>query len=359
MLAKKLITGIFLLVADYVIEGVLYNGYIGNSIIYGNWGDYGRLWEYFFRIKTLEVIAWSMIITSIITYLLLRKDGVQKFKKNMIVYGIITVIILTMTNFVHNWVDQMPWQTFNGIGWPDNDVQILNASFKSWAMTNIAGNIEPLFPYLATASVGAMLGLALANPEKMKKLPLWGFTTSIVLILLGVILALVGIDFTFYFRPTISTFCIQLGGQLFLIILILRLVEYRGRGEKFANRRIVKITRRWGMIALSMYTLEIFDFIPELSLNLIVGNRRGLNFFDRIFGFETISYALLVGLYCMIWYEILVRLWSRINYIGSMEWLMIKLQIAGSKQSSQRLNTDLMLNKMEWESFNLLEKQKN
>ena len=105
------------------------------------------------------------------------------------------------------------------------------------------------------------------------------------------------------------------------------------------------------MIALSMYALEIFDFIPEGFLTLTIGLWRGLNFFQPIFGQEAIGFAFLTGLFCLVWYEILIRLWSKINFVGSLEWLLIKLQRAISKQTTRRLDSELILNKVHWINY--------
>ncbi len=155
-----------------------------------------------------------------------------------------------------------------------------------------------------------------------------------------------------HLSPSLSTFLIQIGVQILIIMMILRLVEYRGKGENFANNWLVKIFRRWGMIALSIYALEIFDLIPEWFLNITFGNWFNLNFFDRIFGFGQISYALYVAVFALLWYEGLVRLWAYFNFKGSFEWFLIKIQTFGSKQTSNRLDSKRVLNEIEWMNFN-------
>jgi hypothetical protein len=353
LLVKKLITGVFLLIADYVIEAILYHGYLGASIRTGNWSDTSRLWEYFFRIKTLQIIGWSIIITSLITYFLIRKEGYKRFKRNMIVFGSLALIFLILTQLVYNWADNMPWYIPEGLpSWPYIPVQEANASFKAWYMTLLTGDMEPIFPYLITAFVGSMLGLALAQPKPHKHLPRWFALSGFVSVMIGTVLAIFWIPFKFFGRPSLSTFFIQIGLQILIIMMILRLVEYRGKGENFANNWLVKIFRRWGMIALSIYALEIFDLIPEWFLNITIGNWLNLNFFHRIFGYGQISYALYVAIFALLWYEGLVRIWAYFNFKGSFEWFLIKVQTFGSKQTSRRLDSKRVLNETEWMNFN-------
>ncbi|MCK5047371.1 MAG: hypothetical protein KAS22_12370, partial [Candidatus Heimdallarchaeota archaeon] len=75
ILLRRIITGLFLFIADYIIEALLYYGYFGNGIKNGAWSAVSRFWLHFFGIRTLQIIAWSIIITSVINYFLLRKNG--------------------------------------------------------------------------------------------------------------------------------------------------------------------------------------------------------------------------------------------------------------------------------------------
>jgi hypothetical protein len=111
--------------------------------------------------------------------------------------------------------------------------------------------------------------------------------------------------------------------------------------------------RRWAMIALTVYALEIFDIFPEWTLNLFLGNITGLNFFERIFNLDQLPLALAVAVYSVFWYYLLLLLWGKFNYKWSFEWLLIQIQGLVSKQKSQRLNVDLMLKKVEWKNFKL------
>ncbi len=132
MLTKRLVTGVFLLAIDIFTEGVLYNGYLGTAIISKDWGNFNPFLDSFYKIKTLQIIAWSIIVTSIITYFLLRKDGHERFRRNMKIIGLLTIAVFIATPVIHNLVDNMPWVVPEGLqGWPEVEVQIHNASFKT------------------------------------------------------------------------------------------------------------------------------------------------------------------------------------------------------------------------------------
>lgn len=363
LLWKRVITGVVLLLVDHLIEGFGYWGLLGKGLRTGNWKNIEDIWNPFFMIQTLEMIAWAIIITSIINYFLLRKKSHVKHKRNIQIYLILTLIILLLTPPVHAWVDGMPWSLpdslsenpdlFDTAGWPDTRIQAHNASFLTWILVILAGDFEPLFPCLSTGFVGAIIGLFLANPRSSRKFFRFGFLAAAGSILAGVLLIAAGMPFSAFHRPALTNHLLQLGGQLIAILLPLRLVEFRGRAQKAANTPFIRFIRRWAMVALTVYALEIFDIFPEWTLNLFIGKLSGLNFFTRIFTLEQLPLALLVAVYSVLWYYLLLLLWGKINHKGSFEWLLIQVQGWVSKQKSERLNVDLMLHRVEWMNFKL------
>ncbi|MHA1742987.1 MAG: hypothetical protein ACTSV6_01895, partial [Candidatus Heimdallarchaeota archaeon] len=157
-------------------------------------------------------------------------------------------------------------------------------------------------------------------------------------------------------RPALGNFLLMLGGQLGVIFLLLGLVEYRGRGEKFANRRIVKHLRLWGMISLSIYVLAIFDLFPRWCLsaiyNLIYSSNINL-MQSSLFGYGKELQALGVAVFVIFTYELLVYLWSKNDFKYSFEWFVIRLQTLGSAIVSSRLNVDLIINQTHWINYKL------
>ena len=363
LLWKRVITGVVLLFVDHLIEGLGYWGFFGEGIRTGVWNQTDKIWHPFFMIQTLEMIAWGIIITSIINYFLLRRKGYEKHNRNKKTYLILTLIVLLITPLVHTWVDARPWSLpeslsenpdlFDTAGWPDTQIQTHNPSVLTWFLVILAGDFEPLFPCLSTAFVGAIIGLFLAYPRSSKKFFRIGFLSAAGSIVIGAILIISGMTFSAFHRPALTNHLLQLGGQLFAVLIPLRLVEFRGRAQKAANSKFIRFMRRWAMVALTVYALEIFDIFPEWILNLFLGKITGLNFFERIFNFDQLHLALAVAVYSVFWYYLLLLLWGKFNYKGSFEWLLIQIQGLVSKQQSQRLNVDLMLKKVEWKNFKL------
>ncbi len=239
LLWKRVITGVVLLIVDHLIEGLGYWGFLGEGIRTGAWKHSDKIWHPFFMIQTLEMIAWGIIFTSIINYFLLRRKGYKHNSRNRKFYLVLTLIVLLLTPVVHTWVDARPWSIpeslsenpdlFDTAGWPDTQIQIHNPSILTWFLVILAGDFEPLFPCLSTAFVGAILGLFLANPRSSKKFFRIGFLAAAGSLAAGALLIVAGMPFSAFHRPALTNHLLQLGGQLFAVLIPLRLVEFRGR----------------------------------------------------------------------------------------------------------------------------------
>jgi hypothetical protein len=355
ILVRRLVTGAFLFIADFVIESLLYYGIFCYCVNTGVWEGFSTLWEHFFRINTLQIIAWSIIITSIINYFLLRKNGHQKYVRNMVIFGVLAVAVLSSTHFVHSAVDNRAWNLpadYTGEGWPDTGIAVHNASFRTWIFVLIAGALEPFFPYLCTAFVGAMIGLTICTNKPSKRMtPIFG-STGLLMMILGVLLVALGYPMVFYTRSDLSIFLLQLGGQMGLLMLFFRRVEFKGRGTVFANNWFSREMRLWSMASLSIYALEIYDFVPASFMNIIAGQYVGHNFLLKTFNQPNqIGYAFSYAFFSIACYIGLVRLWSKVNFTGSFEWLLIRVQSGFRKPKIDRLDTDLILNKTGWIIF--------
>jgi uncharacterized membrane protein len=346
---KNIITAIFLLIADFIIETLLYYGYIGQGIRTFTWNDTSAIKNHLFSIHTLRLIALSLIITSLINYFLLRKKGHKKLVRNIMIYCVSAVVIIAATKYVHLWTDNISWIIPEGsTGWASLGVYNARTLLKKWFVVLLGGQLEPLFPFLGTAFIGAMIGVIVAEPQPYKHFqPILG-TAGLLAMITGGILVALGFPFIFAGRPSMPVYFLQIGGQVGLLMSFFRGVEHRGIQDFFANHWMSRAFRRWAMIALSIYAMEILDIIPEMFWNIIVGQYIGSNFLKRIFGPPQIGYALLVAIFSFIWYNGLIKVWAKFNFLFSFEWFLIKIQGGFVKSTSNRLNEDIILNKTKW-----------
>ena len=368
ILTKQVVTGTIILIIGYIKEALFYWGYLGQAIRTGDWANFYPLWSSLFEMKPLQIIGWTMIVNAVVHFFLMIKEGYDKYIRNMIIYGLGIVVILVLTPFLQNWgraiYDSWPALNWSSIpasaehwgldGWPNHHLATANASFPIWLFTIISGENQPLFPFLATSFAGSMIGISLAKPNQRRLFPLWGALGGLTSILTGVLLGVFGVPYTFVSTPpAIPTYLVHLGGQVCVIMIFLELVEFRGKGTKFGNRKIVKFFRKWSMVSLTVFVFDLYFYVPRLFLSLILNNFTDYNVLnDNIFtGIEGLPWVILVSFVVMLFYYILIWLWSKINFIGTFEWMLIKLQGLLTRQKSERLNVDLMMNKINWINF--------
>jgi hypothetical protein len=117
--------------------------------------------------------------------------------------------------------------------------------------------------------------------------------------------------------------CFLLAGEVFIIFLTLRLIEYRGNGEQVASK--TTFVRRFGIPAFSVYSWHRFWVAPlVMLLTWIFGQPSWLG--GSITGaslnwWQTIITLVLVQLMCGL---ILIG-WEKIGYVGGIEWMMAEV----------------------------------
>ncbi|MBN1330094.1 MAG: hypothetical protein JXA54_11530 [Candidatus Heimdallarchaeota archaeon] len=360
-LIKQLITGGGIYLVGIINDSFLYGGYFGAAFRTGDWSNTYPLWNGFFAMNTLQIIALCIIINGFIHYLLMRNNGYERFRRNIAMYGFLIVLVVIFSPLIHNWVDNLPWEAATyippelGLGdynkWPNVVLQANNASFKAFILTILAGDMEPLFPYLATSFAGSLAGLALARPKPIKKLPLIGGLSSLGIMGLGGMFLALGFFTMGNNRPALGNYLLMLGGQLGMIFLFLGLVEYRGRAKKFASRKIVKHFRFWSIISLSVYCLAIIELLPRklfgVIYNLLFSSNH--NFMHTsLFGYGEELHAIAMAVAVILFFEMVLYYWSKINFKFSFEWFIIGSTALKTKERSKRLNVQHILDESLW-----------
>ncbi len=366
LFAKQIVTGFGILLAGVITESFGYYGYFGSVISSGNffqaatWTDpanVAALWQRFFLMEALQIIGWCMILTAIIQYFLYRRDGVQKFTRNLIILGVLTLLIFILSPVIWHFVDNWAiWKPVPGTSpgdyhysWPSDQLQAYNHSFLSWFMTIIAGDYYPLFPYLGQSLLGAIMGVAIAHPKPHRKLPWMGFGLFLALLIAGGLCAwLLPFDISFE-RPTMGFFFFLMAEQVGAIVLRFYLIDWRGKGERFANNIVMKYFRTWGMVALTIFALQIWSFVPRAIFNWTIPS---MNLLSEQFPAGDRSWIVLIfAIVTILFYDLLIWLWAQINFIGTFEWIIIKLGVVITKQPSKRLNFKYMLNEVAWMNY--------
>ncbi|MHA2309002.1 MAG: hypothetical protein ACXABJ_06975, partial [Candidatus Heimdallarchaeaceae archaeon] len=359
---KQVTGGIILLLFAMLTEGLTgYHGSFGNlianlrnptfnaSIAMTGWATF----------ETIHTIAWCVILNGIIQGLLSIKGGWKKPRRQILIYVILSVIILASTKFVWDGIYN-GLKGANGIGFPwglnadgsrmdlpDLRTAGFGAVLIGIFINPLAAPMEPIFPYLAISFIGSIIGIAISQPKKVlykgftKTVLLTGFAMFIVGVI-GTVIELVNVMkntgfeglITFYryisfhrhwypdapeiYAPYISSFAwlwqtlITNGFSIMACMIVIFLVEFRGRGSHFAKK--TGYIRRYGTIAFSNYNNQWLNWLPPLFIPLLFG----LTSYSKMLWGGTI----LAILTTLAFYTIILYLWGLVKYKFSFEWFM-------------------------------------
>ncbi|MFX1390079.1 MAG: hypothetical protein ACFE9Z_08460 [Promethearchaeota archaeon] len=345
-----------------------------------------------YHFETIHTIAWCIILNGIVQGILSRKDGWKNPRKLIKTYIILAIVIVVLTPLMWWLVDLIipgyPWATDPNTG---VDVQYPYLGISEWwkfithfFLNAIAGREEPIFPYLSISFVGSIMGVVLAQnrdeirkdwsffPKRIMQIGFIMFIVGTIGLIVNLILMMdtLGIENTMLFytslpfhRNWVPENGVPLAGWLFqflslngaaicLIMVVVRAVEYRGRGREFANK--TKFIRRFGFVAFTMYNIQWIYFIAHLYVSSVF-YFTPYRLLDWVGTFLTIIVAF------SMFYGIL-RAWEKAKYTGSLEWMMgtIAAQIIPARKvkdkwwRSGQLNVEEAFYNAEW--LNIIEK---
>jgi hypothetical protein len=358
---KQLVTGVAILLVSILSSAIL-NGILSKGIRTGVWTDLSSVRNWPFSMGTLHMIGYAAIITALISYFLLRNGGVNKVWRNVAIYAGLALLVVILSPLVQMWIDHMPWAVppppETGTGsklmmvsysqWPSSYVQRYNASLKSWICTVLAGDLEPFFPYLATAFAGSAIGLALAGLRSDRRVPKLGLLVGAVSLVTGVSILLLGHQkFTFgNSRPGAGEYLAMLGVQLLIIFVYLLRVEYRGLAPRFAQDFVGRRMRLWSMASLTLFCLDVFMLLPRFIAGLfmrLIGVQIADPFITGVFGYGQEHWAILFAIFSMFCYDQMVYWWSRVSFKYSLEWCVVAFNALLTGERSQRLDVGKVL----------------
>ena len=368
---KQIVGGFILLLFAMMTEGLTgYHGSFGwfilnlnNPAVHFDIVYAMRQWATF---EAIHTIAWCVILNGIVQGLLSMRGGWRKPRRQMLIYFVLIVAVLVATPFVwrgiNHWIIGsdgigFPWGHFtDGATLSNPDLrtsEIYSSRFLAVLigifLSPLAAPMEPILPYLAVSFMGSIIGIAISQPKKVlfKRFSstfllsaLAMFITGIVGTAVDVVHVMTGIDsiggdgfgvavefyrfisfhrhwfpdapfaYADYITPVSwlwQTF-ITNGFSIMLCLMLLFLVEFRGRGKYFAKK--TGYIRRYGIIAFSNYNNQWLYYIPILILGEV-----GLH--TMLWGKTFLAMLMTFALYTIVLY-----LWGLVNYRFSFEWFM-------------------------------------
>ncbi len=354
LVVRQVMGGFILLVFAMLTEGVIgYHGAFGDIFMHldnpaaTNWNRVLYGWNNF---ETIHTIAWCVILNGITQGILARNDGWKDPHKQIRSYIKLGIIVVVLTQFVwivvYFLVPGFPFATDPNTGWKIHEPYL--GQSEPWLvlaapfLSALAGPMEPLFPYLAVSYAGSAIGVMLAQPRE--KIP-HDFPRKILRVGLGmwiigsigVIAVIVGvlmdptrgfgqaadlyrlISFHRHWSPDAANpaplfawlwqFLSLNGFGLMITGIMLRLVEFRGKGKPFAEKTV--FIRRFGFIAFTNYAFQWIYHIAFFVISVLL-----------ISPYAKLPWGgtLLVIVLAFLIYHFMMRAWERVGYVGSIEW---------------------------------------
>lgn len=377
LVVKQVLGGIILLIFAMLVEALIgYHGAFGELFLHlddpsqNEWARVWYRWNYF---ETIHTIAWCVILNGITQGILARNGNWKNTRKIVKSYAFLTIIILILTPFV--WlsvsilVPGYPYAIDSKTGIPIYMPVVGSADpiyiIVSPLLAALASPIEPIFPYLACSYIGSIIGVILSQPRE--KIPLefpkrmffvgiGMFIAGMIGVVIVILMVIDGVGFGpaiqmytrisfhrewFTDHPDVKMppsawlwqFLVLNGFSLMAIVGIVRLVEFRGKGKEFAEK--TTFIRRFGFVAFTNYTIQFVYFIMFFLVSLI--------FLGSPYTRFNWGLSFLTLLLSYIAYHVIMKLWEKKHYIGSLEWAIgtIALNIIPAKRDSSGV-------KMKW-----------
>ncbi len=381
---KQIFGGFILLMFAFLSESAIgYHGALGEIALHGSsYIESGAAYEVFINrwahFETIHAVAVCVIINGAVQAILARNGGWKNYKKKIRIYAILAVIVVVLT--IPAWELGMPFG--DPVIGEHNIFQVVYLF-----LLNILDRApEPIFPFLAVSFIGSIIGIWMCDPDRdsgfvkrtLKRCIIW-FWVGLALTLAVAFEngrafdELIDHSWTirdFYNIPEdaffgVGKYIFWLGwfvcltaAQVAAVILVLRLVEFRGRGQWFASK--TKYFRRYGLVAFTIYNYEFFDIPFVLLYCWITGTDYHAG--NVTFGVWEI-WIIIIGVF--ISWQIILKLWEKVGYVFGLEWMIAKLadlfftppKKAESKKEkepwwySARLDADIMLKNIQALNF--------
>ncbi|MFH1175559.1 MAG: hypothetical protein V1698_02445 [bacterium] len=268
-----------------VVAGSLRNG----SFVFPHLGK-------FFEGSSLSAIALNLIILSLVLFLLLRKNGVEKEKRNYLILGFSGILIMAVS-FARVPIFHLFTQAVEGKNY-------LLAAFFSF----VVANPYPLLPYLAYGIFGVMAGMMIyQGRNKLLK---------IVIAPLGAVFFAYGLFGMMNFDKTISKpdyfwyFKTNFELGVFMLLLVFAVLFLESKPNLLNKLSIIKWFSR---VSITIYMLE--TTVSEIFRVVLLSVLPSWN--------QTINGCLIFGGLNVVLWIVILFFWKKINFKHSLEYYWV------------------------------------
>ena len=335
MVLSGVIMGVFLIGSHYVFR-LLFSADSGILYFLVKTGEFTTpAAKWLVGTSTLAMLGWTSILVPAILSLLFAKDGINKTRRNFWILGIGATLILFGTPIIRDLL--APYV----VTWIENGHYIPSVLLGAFVY-----DLFPIFPYLGYGLYGAIIGIALAKDKHHSKIKMFLLVVGLFWLIVGWVgnSQYGGVDPTLYRQFTHTaifnkTFLqvSQLG--LFMIFILLGLIVFDMLPEEKRQRRQRRfsIIRKFALVSLTIYLVE--GFIMAIIVVL-------LNLIPAMEGWTDKLGIVALGslLHLLIW-TLIVHLWEKVGYKGSVEWTVLKLieKISGKRSEKFNLKREMVI----------------
>lgn len=302
----------FLFSTKSYFEGDFYNGLITGSLLDGEL-VIPQL-ELLYYTSTLMIIGLSGFVVPVIMILLSRKGGFEKVRRNKIILGTLAGIILIATPFLSFTLEPIVEDLF------------INGNYLGgFLLALLVSPYFPIFPIIAYALLGGILGISLARDDNKRNLTIFWLVFGFALLSIGNYILL-----TFLIRFEVYNYnfvrFMQLGVYLMIIIILLRLIDFKPEEKQEKIVKNVSPIIMFGRASLTIFVFEAFvATVFHVILDSIVPE------------WNTEAYVVLIfGLFNLAFWYFILHFWKKKDFKGSVEWtgvyIIRKLSGIGKKE---------------------------
>lgn len=332
ILLKQVLSGLVLIVWGTIVE-LFFNEW---GMI-RKWADTGNLEVRITDIYNAEAlvnIGWAVIFAGLVLYILSANDGIRKTKRNALVFAILALLVLIITPLVHNLANTLYGGNFQD--WsslpPGEDSFSLGRLLISW----FVHAESPTLPALAYSFAGCSIGVFMASQKPSRKILRNSAIAGLVIFVIGAIFTVMevmnalnsGGDLLAVLDVHVHPYwflLLMLGMQILALMLCFRFIEFNKKVDLKKATKITQGMRRWGILSLTIYSFAIVQNLIRLILNPLTD--RNLLLSD---GADFLWTVIIIVLDILFWFGVL-KLWEKVGYKGSLEWIMLKLAKRGKK----------------------------
>lgn len=335
IMKTQLIRGAFIAFLGYFSEWIL-NGMIVDIVLQKeNWAT-DSIGALFFA-QILTIMAINNVILSFI-YLMMLRGGKKKHIPLVLLFLFIGFIAVTPGIIELFKLNPIIWNNLQ-LGWQDRSAG-MNILF--FFLTPFIRRFTPIFPNFSASAFGAIIAFRFSQEGIQKKFLSWLVLCSIIIMLAGITLAYVEtLGYPRLQDYQLGAFLQTFSGAILYILFFIYFFEIRGTQRTI---KYSKLWRRFGIFTLSIWCLQWLIILPawlvQIILNWISGTWTKFSESPLINnGLNIWQFALALVFITGFYYGILL-LWEKIHYIGTFEWMTVKLISGSHKGASNRLDME-------------------